>query len=639
MESGPGVAVADPTIRQKYIDERNKRVRPEGLKQFLKLADSAEFKYLDDDPWVDHDAFNRATPAIADGDDVKFLLVGAGFGGLLFAANLIKAGFKAADIRIVDIAGGFGGTWYWNRYPGLMCDVESYIYLPLLEEMGYMPKHRYAYGPEIRAYSEQIAQKWGFADKALFRASCRSAQWDDAAKRWTIDITENRGPKEPKKEIKVTAQYMFIATGTLNAPQIPVLPGFDKFKGQHFHTSRWNYDITGGSDVDWTLEKLKEKRVGIIGTGATAVQAIPQLAKWAKHLYVFQRTPSSVDVRGQRPTDPEEWKNITSTQGWHRTRGENFNSQISNAPIGENIINDGWSRISAYSGLIGSPGIVTPEKIPEHVAKLHACDFDRAENVRARTSEVVKDPATAEKLKHWYPSWCKRPAFHDEYLPAFNLRNVTLVDTDGKGVDGLTEDAVVVKGTSYPIDVLILSTGFALRVEGGSGSPAQGAGVKVIGRDGLDMDQQWLKEGAETLHGVTSHGFPNLFWPGPLQAGVTANFTFTLAMLSSHIAQILAEGERRVGSSGKATVEATKAAQDAWGFEVLMRAASLAGMSGCTPSYLNSEGVLDKITDPQAQMKMARGSIWGEGIASYQDVLKAWHDEGELKGFEIKGNV
>ncbi|KAF7348279.1 Phenylacetone monooxygenase [Mycena sanguinolenta] len=624
MEIGDaGVAVADPAIRQKYTEEREKRLRADGESQFLKLADSTQFKYLEDDPWVDHAAFNAKTPVLASGDDIKFLILGAGYGGLLFAVHLIEAGFNAQDIRIVDRAGGFGGTWYWNRYPGLMCDVESYIYMPLLEETGYMPRFRYAYGPELRAHADRIADRWGLTDKALFRTQCHSARWDDAAKRWAVQLEENRGPAEPKKEIKTTAQYVFLASGTLNAPRIPRLPGLSQFKGQHFHTARWNYGITGGTDTDWTLEKLKDKRVGIIGTGATAIQAVPQLAKWAKHLYVFQRTPSSVDVRGQRPTDPNEWAKMTSTKGWQRARSENFISRLVKTPSGEDLVDDGWSRTPSYCGLTGAPGIVAPEQIPDHIAELHALDFERAEKVRARVGKIVKDLETAEKLKHWYPAWCKRPTFHDDYLPTFNLPNVTLVDTDGKGVDGLTEDAVVVNGTSYPLDVLVLSTGFSLFVEGDSGSACQRAGIKIFGRGGLDMEEKWIREGADSLHGT----------------GTTANFTYTLSLLGSHVATILAEAERRVGSSNKVTVEATKAGEDEWSGEVLKRASWFTAISGCTPGWVNREGTFGKGLDMEGQIKAARGTPWGEGMASFTEVLRAWQAEGKLRGIQVEGNV
>ncbi|KAJ7802485.1 flavin-binding monooxygenase-like family protein [Mycena olivaceomarginata] len=615
-------------------------MRADGLGQFVRLADSTQFKHLQDDPWVDHAAFNAKTPVLSDGDDIKFLVLGAGYGGLLFAVHLIEAGFSAADIRMADGAGGFGGTWYWNRYPGLMCDTESYIYMPLLEETGYMPRFKYAYGPELRAHADRIAEKWGLTDKALFRTQSRGAQWDDAAKRWIVQLVENRGPTEPKKEIKITAQYVLLASGILDAPHIPRALGFEQFKGQHFHTARWNYDITGGTDTDWTLDKLKDKRVGVLGTGATAVQAVPHLAKWAKHLYVFQRTPSSVDVRNQRPTDPVEWANkIAAAKGWQRARSENFNSYLVNAPIGEDLVNDGWCHAPSYQAVGGGRGILAPEQIPDHIARLHAIDLERSEKIRARTSEVVQDPGTAEKLKHWYPAWCKRPAFHDDYLPTFNRPNVTLVDTDGKGVEALTADAVVVDGTPYPIDVLVLSTGFAFAVAGGSGSPAQRAGMQILGRDGLDMDEKWVREGPGTLHGVATHGFPNFFFLGFSQAGLSPNFTYTLALLASHVGTTLAKAERRAGASDRITVEVTKGAEEEWAGEILKRASWFAALQGCTPSYVTKEGEMGKVVDPVEQLKAARGATWAEGIVSFTEVIRAWEDEGKLRGFKVEANM
>ncbi|GME33155.1 phenylacetone monooxygenase [Neofusicoccum parvum] len=633
----PGVAVPDPTIRQKYITERNKRLRPDGTAQFTPLASTPRLSHLATDPWAPHAALNATPPALRHGDTIKFLILGAGFGGLLFAARLIRAGFPAAAIRFVDDAAGFGGTWYWNRYPGLMCDVESYVYMPLLEETGYAPRSKYARGAELREHAERIAEVWGLADKALWRARCRDAVWDEGAGRWAVRVVEGRGPGEAEREVVVSAQYVFAAGGTLNAPQVPRLEGLSAFRGSCFHTSRWDYGVTGGSPEEWELEGLRDKRVGIIGTGATAVQVVPQLAKWAKELYVFQRTPASVDVRGQRPTDPEEWATkIAVGKGWQRARSENFNSYLMGAPKGEDLVNDAWCRMPSYSGIIGAPGngIVTPDKIPEHLARLHELDLERAERVRARVDEIVKDKETAKKLHFYYPSWCKRPCFHDEYLPAFNQPNVTLVDTDGKGVESLTANGIVANGTEYPVDVLVLSTGY-VSPAAGSGSPASRAGMKVIGRNGLSMDDKWAQQGAATLHGVATHDFPNFFFPGPSQAGVTANFTFALDTLASHVAAVLAEAERRVDQPEKMTVEVTKEAEEAWSMEIMMRAGWFATVSGCTPSYINSEGEKDRPTTMEEKMKGARGAPWGEGISSFVDVLKSWQEDGGLKGFEI----
>ncbi|KAJ7625627.1 hypothetical protein FB45DRAFT_921878 [Roridomyces roridus] len=634
-----GVAVPDATIRQKYIEEREKRKRLDGLGQFVQLATSDKFKYLAEDPWADHAALNAQTPPLKDGDDIKFLVQGAGYGGLTFAVQLIEAGFKAADIRVVDEAGGFGGTWYWNRYPGLMCDTESYIYMPLLEETGYMPRFKYSYGSELREHAERIAKKWELTDKALFRTRCHHATWDDVAKRWIVRATEKRGPAEPSREIQFKAQYVFLACGILSSPQIPRLPGFEKFQGEHFHTSRWNYDITGGDPVDWTMAKLKDKRVGVIGTGATAIQAVPELAKWAKHLYVFQRTPSSVDERGQRPTDPDEWANkIAAKQGWQRARLHNFSRVLTNVPVDEDLVNDGWCSTDSYCAVIGAPGIVPPDKVSDHITRLHSMDLERAERVRQRTTDVVKDPDTAAKLKAWYPAWCKRPTFHDDYLPTFNQPNVTLVDTNGKGLDAVTEQGVMANGTEYPIDVLILSTGYSVNVGDDSGSPGSRAGLKVFGRDGLSMDEKWIREGAGTLHGMATHGFPNLFFPGPSQVGLTANFTHMLSSLAFHVANVLADAERRVDHTERVTVEVTKEAEEAYTMEVLMRTAWFAGFGGCTPGYLNMEGARDNETDSQVLMKAARGAPWGEGMVKFEEMLEAWRADGKLEGLRIEGN-
>lgn len=346
----PGTAAPDPVVQQKYTEERAKRIRADGAAQFVDVEQSDQ-KRLADDPWADHAALNAATPALKDGDSVKFLILGTGFSGMLFAVRLIQAGFSASDIRFVDAAAGFGGTWYWNRYPGLMCDVESYIYLPLLEETGYIPKHKYSYGTEIREHSERIASKWGFSENALWRAFAHRADWDDDAKRWKVEVTEGRGPAEPPRILHVTAQFVFAGSGVLNFPHMPKLPGLDKFQGKVFHTSRWDYGVTGGSQTDPSLELLKDKRVGIIGTGATAVQVVPHLAKWSKQLYVFQRTPSAVDERGQRSTDMDEWKTkIASGPGWQRARSANFHAwhTDSAAPGEPNLVDDGWSRIRSY---------------------------------------------------------------------------------------------------------------------------------------------------------------------------------------------------------------------------------------------------------------------------------------------------
>jgi len=401
-----------------------------------------------------------------------------------------------------------------------MCDTEAYIYLPLLEETGFIPKHKYSYGSEIREYANIIAEKWDLTDKAIFRTEMKTADWDESGKRWAVTMVETRGSSEESKQnlIAIHAQFILVAAGVLNFPQVPKLPGLDKFQGHHFHTSRWDYGYTGGepdgqNNQNPALEKLKDKRVALLGTGATAVQAVPHLAKWSKELIVFQRTPSAVDERGQRATDVTKWKEeVAFKKGWQSERMVRFESYIGGAPSGEDLVMDGWTDLKAYHALIGGPsrGIVPLEKIADDISNSHTIDVERMNRVRARVDELVKDKITADKLKAWYPTWCKRPTFHDDYLPAFNRPNVKLVDTHGKGVERITERGLVVNGQEYPTDLLILSTGYR-GLSSGNGSPGHKANVIVKGRDGKAMNDKWDRSIA-TLHGVISHDFPNFFF-------------------------------------------------------------------------------------------------------------------------------
>ncbi|KAK4169015.1 Pentalenolactone D synthase [Cladorrhinum sp. PSN259] len=634
-------------IQQKYEEEKLKRLREDGLSQFVPLAAAGDerVRALSEDPWADHAALNAKKPAVKNGGKYKYVILGAGYGAQIIAVHLIESGVAKGpdDIRMVDTAGGFGGTWYWNRYPGLHCDVESYIYMPLLEQTGYMPKNKYSDGPELLEHADRIAKQWNLHDKALFRASVKSARWDEATQLWDIDITEGRGPDEESRNLTAHAQYFIVASGVLSTPQVPKIPGLENFSGPLFHTARWNYSVTGGNPNDPALTGLEGKRVGVIGTGATAIQMIPKVAKWAKELYVFQRTPSAVDTRGQRPTDPEEWKSkIATKKGWQRERMLNFDSYLTDAAKDgqENLVGDGWTQMPSYSGLIGSPRypIVepTPEKIGEHIMRLLALDVERSERVRERTKKIVKDPETAAKLQAWYPGWCKRPTFNDEYLQAYNLPHVNLVDTDGKGVASATNTGLVVAGKEYPLDVLILSTGFRSPAIG-DGSPPARSGIEVYGRDGLSLEDKWKSKGASTLHGITSNGFPNLFFTTVAQFGQAANNVLTLEVVAEQLAHIVARAEEKAGDGKRAIVEATVEAEEAWAMEFMMRAAWYATISVCTPSYMTSEGEAQRLVeDPAAMAKRSRAAGWSQGMESFINVLAAYRAEGSLKGYDVK---
>lgn len=399
-------------IQERYAKERAKRLRPEGDAQYVDISTSDKFKHFHNDLWAPPNATQAEIP-----EHCKYLIVGAGFGGILFAVRLIQAGISVSDIRLVDSAGGFGGTWYWNRYPGLMCDIESYTYAPLLEEMEYMPKHRYSYGLELRQHAESIGAKFNLSDKAIFRQLVKSATWEN--EEWAVKM-ESVGPIPTNHTITnhtVRAQVLIVNPGVLNYPKLPGVPGVELYKGHSFHTSRWDYTYTGGSPDDPSLINLQDKTIGILGTGATAIQSVPHLAQWAKKLYVFQRTPSSVDTRDNRSTDPEEWQSkIQQGKGWQRKRMDNLAAHHAGVlgPSDLDLSSDRWSQISTYRALVGNVNFPTPEDVPAYVASLHAEDIPRAERIRGRVDQIVHDKDTAERLKHWYPSWCKRPTFHGE---------------------------------------------------------------------------------------------------------------------------------------------------------------------------------------------------------------------------------
>lgn len=634
------------TVQQKYAEEAAKRLRQEGIAQFIELkeAQSDRFRELAKDPWVDHDALNSQAPPVRNGGTYKFVILGAGYGGLLFAVRLIQAGVASGpnDIRFVDAAGGFGGTWYWNRYPGLHCDVESYTYMPLLEETGYMPTAKYVSGTELLEHAHRIADKWNLLDKALFRTDVRSAAWNDANNLWTINATEDRGPNEQAMKLQFHSQYLLIASGILTRPQIPKIPGLHTFAGPMVHAARWDYSVTGGSPADPNLTALAGKRVGIIGTGATTVQVLPQVAKSSKEVYVFQRTPSAIHWRGQRPTDHEEWKTkISAKKGWQMERMMNFNSYVENAAKAgeENLTGDAWTEMPGYSAVIGGPswGLVepTPEKIGEHVRKLHMLDMPRAEAARARVDQIVKNPETAAKLKAWYPVWCKRPTFSDDYLQAFNLPNVHLVDTGGKGLSAATAAGLVVDGKEYPLDVLILCTGFRTPAIG-NGSPAARTAIDIFGRQGRSFDEEWQARGAATLHGIYTNGYPNLFLASTSQAGIATNFVLVLDVTSRHVAHIVAEAERRAEPGTRPVLEPSVDAQEDWSMECMRRATWFAGVAGCTPGYITSEGQAMSNTDPTEVAKQSRGTPWCEGMTSYVQILEKWRADG-MEGIEITG--
>ncbi len=594
--TGEALGFDPETLKAKYLAERDKRLRTDGNQQYVEMT--GRFAHYLDDPYVAPIARAPLT------DETDVVVIGGGFGGLLAGARLREAGVE--DVRLIEKGGDFGGTWYWNRYPGAACDIESYVYLPLLEEVGYMPVEKYTRAPEILAYCRKIAEHFDLYRKAVFQTEVTEMRWREDAQRWIIKTNKGDAMK---------ARFVVMANGPLHRPKLPGIPGVESYKGHSFHTSRWDYAYTGG-DSNGGLSGLKDKVVGIIGTGATAVQCVPHLGAGAKQLFVFQRTPSSIDVRNNRPTDPAWAQSLQP--GWQQARMDNFNALVSGVPQAEDLVNDGWTDIIGNLLMMMRKKNADGLSHAELGAAMQLADFKKMEQIRARAASEVRDAATAEALKPYYNQFCKRPCFHDEYLATFNRANVTLVDTDGQGVDRITEKGVVANGEEYELDCLIYGTGFEVGT-----SYTRRSGYELYGRDGQSLTDKW-KDGAATLHGMHARNFPNVFIVSNTQSGFTANFPHMLNEQSKHIAYIVktcADRQARV-------VEASQDAEDAW-VQTIIDTALLRQrfQEECTPGYYNNEG--------QPSPLAARNGSYGAGSIAFIKLLEDWRAEGSLKGLEL----
>jgi cyclohexanone monooxygenase len=589
----------DPdALREKYRLERDKRLRPDGVGQYQPPA-GAFSRYVDD-PYVTP-GFTRESLC----DEVDAVVVGGGLGGLLAGARLRDAGL--GRIRVIEKAGDFGGTWYWNRYPGAQCDIESYIYLPLLEEMGYVPREKYAHGPDILEYLQSIGREYGLYEYACFQTEITEVKWDDPASRWVV-CTD--------RDDKIRARFVVVSTGLMNRPKLPGIPGIENYKGHTFHTSRWDYEYTGGG-TDGGLDGLEGKRVGMIGTGASAVQCVPHLGAWAEHLYVFQRTPSSISERGNAPTDPNWVSNLKP--GWHRERMTNFNIIVSGGAQDVDFVSDGWTDLFSHvPGFLALDG--RGRQSGEAMATaLELADFKKMEQLRARVDITVEDPATAEALKPYYRMFCKRPCFSDDYLPTFNQPNVTLVDTHGQGVERFTEKGAVVDGQEYELDCVIFATGFEIGTDF-----TRRLGFDVVGREGVKLSEKWA-DGLSTFHGFHTHGFPNMFFLGITQTGLTPNFQHMLDEQTEHVGHIV----KHCHELGASRVESSIEAERAW-CETMRRLAVLnTFLLECTPGYYNQEG------KPSSPNSLFSGQ-YGAGCLQFFEVLRQWRAEGSFAGLEIR---
>jgi cation diffusion facilitator CzcD-associated flavoprotein CzcO len=595
-EAGAAIPAFDPdALREKYQLERDKRIRRDGNAQYVEIA--GPFADYLRDPYTE--PFDRA-PLVG---DVTVAIIGGGFAGLITGARLRQAGID--DFRVIEKGGDFGGTWYWNRYPGAQCDVESYVYLPLLEETSYVPSEKYARAPEILEHCRRIARQFGLYERSCLSTEVSGIAWDDARLRWSIQTNRND---------RISARFIVMGNGPLHRPKLPGIPGIEKFAGHSFHTSRWDYTYTGG-DSNGGLDGLADKRVGIIGTGATAVQVVPHVAASAGELFVFQRTPSSIDVRANRPTDAS-WA-ASLEPGWQRERMENFTLLTSGGFAEHDLVMDGWTDI--IGKLVTRLRDRSPGSHEDVATMLELADFEKMEQIRSRVDAVVTDPATAEALKPWYRQFCKRPCFHDEYLLAFNRPNVSLVNTDGRGIDAITHGGVIVGEREYEVDCLIYATGFEVGTD-----YTRRAGYDVVGSRGTSLSEYW-RDGMRSLHGMHVHGFPNMFALGHSQGGFTVNYPHLLEEASAHVAHLL----RHAIDHDLSTVEATKESEEDWLVTLVESARDLrAFQEQCTPGYYNNEG--------QPGVGGFLGSSYGNGPMPFFQLLADWRDAGTFTGLELR---
>ncbi len=592
-------AIDKEALRAKYAAERDKRLRPDGNDQYLQLKDQLAH-YLDDPytPVVEREPVT---------DHVTVAFIGGGFAGLVTGARLKEAGVD--DVRIIEKGGDFGGTWYWNRYPGAQCDTASFVYMPLLEETGHMPTEKYAHAPEILEHCQRIGKQFGLYDHALFHTEVKDLTWDESRKVWVI--ATNRGDR-------FTARFVGMGPGPLHVPKLPGIPGLESFEGHSFHTSRWDYGYTGG-DPETPMDRLHDKRVAIIGTGATAVQCIPHLAKACGELFVFQRTPSSVDVRDNRPTDPE-WFATIATPGWQQRWLENFTANQTGGFADEDLVMDGWTDLARRIRtkiMSLAPDDFTPEGMK---AAFEDSDFEKMSEIRARVDSIVEDEDTAERLKAWYRQLCKRPCFHDEYLQSYNEPNVHLVDTDGKGVERIDATGLWARGVHHEVDCIIYASGFEVGTE-----YTRRTGYDPVGREGVKLSDHWA-DGMRTKHGTHVHGFPNLFIVQPTQgANLISNVPHNLTEAGKTIAIIV----RHALDEGFREVEVTQEAEQAW-IDLLLTAPDLGiiGSADCTPGYYNNEG----------QPGVNRLSFVGYpgGAMAYFQYLDAWRATGDFEGLDFR---
>ena len=583
-----------------YEEEREKRIRPDAEAQYLQISNDSPFsnKYLEEDP------YSKKIERAPLEDEREVIIIGGGWVGMLTAARLIENG--VCDFRIIESGSDFGGTWYWNRYPGAQCDIESYSYLPLLEETGYMPKLRFSYASEIFEHAQRIGKHFDLYKDSVFQTWVTELRWLEDSSMWLVST--NRGDK-------MRARHICLGTGPVNRPRLPGIPGVEKFKGHSFHTCRWDYKYTGG-DSEGKLEGLTDKTVGIIGTGATAVQCIPALGEWAKKLLVFQRTPSSVDLRNNRETD-QRWA-ASLKPGWQKERQKKFGEAFLGKSIDPAFLDDGWTRLARNLLDLNAKATGKINGLTQ------LADFKTMEEIRNIVDETVKNPNIASKLKAYYNQFCKRPTFNDFYLNTFNRPNVELIDVSStQGVEAINEKGIIANGKEYEVDCIIYASGFEI-----TSSYERRLGIPIFGINDKSIYEHW-KEGMRTMHGLMVSGFPNMYLCGGgfvFQLG--ANYAHGIDVQASHIAYTISQLRDRGIKSANVSVDA----EEHWIADQLQASDSGIFLGGspdtCTPGYYNQEGTAKRYRNIKRE-------TYGKGVGAYIKLLRQWREDGMLDGLDL----
>jgi cation diffusion facilitator CzcD-associated flavoprotein CzcO len=493
---------------------------------------------------------------------------------------------------------------------GAACDVESYLYLPFLEETGYLPKLRFSYSPEILEHFDRIAEKWSLGSKARLQTEITSMVWDESLRRWHTKSAQGD---------HFTSQFIVTATGSLHEPKLPGILGINDFEGDQFHSGRWDYNITGG-DTNGNLHKLADKTVALIGTGATAIQILPFLAESAKRVLVFQRTPSSVTARENWKTKPEMAASLKP--GWQAAGLANLAKAVEGGVLDEECTAlEGIQHFTRQEILREGKAVGVVVKDEELPQLLQLADFRLMQSIRDNIDKTVNDKATAEQLKPWYPFMCKRPAFHNDYIATFNKPNVELVDTEGQGVSHLTKDSIVANGKEYPVDLIVYSTGFDYVFAHGF---ERRTGIRIIGSKNQTIDEAWVEKGPSTLYGIHARDFPNMFNVGSIQAGVGVTWLHTCYVAGGHIASVVGE---MVKQNMFEVIEPSLEASEEWGKQMEEGADKrLMFHSSCPPGYYNKEGKPEEVSP--------RYVSYPKGVSAWAKTLHDWREEGAFKGLE-----